>query len=170
MGGRIEVNIFGVARAVSFHRGIEAHRVVKAGLNVTGAAGSRAVIMSNLNADRFHTALEIGANRHRKQTEKEFVRGSDTDLGARTDHHRTDVEGSSGAERRNPGGIRLDRFIKRLQEGFLRERRHFEAAAGILHAFRVLVRTESHNVTVFRRIRLQTLEAGLGIVENAGCL
>ena len=170
MSGRSEVNVFSESRTVRFHRGIEAHRVVKTSLDVTGAAGSRAVVLSDLNADRLHAALEVGSHRHRKQAEKEFVSGSDTDLGTRTDHHRTDIERSTRAEGRNPGGVRLHRFIESLQEGLLRKRRHFETAAGVLHAFRVLIRTESHNVTVFRRVSLQAFETGLGIVENAGCL
>lgn len=95
MSGRIEVNVFSESRTVRFHRGIEAHRVVKTSLDVTGAAGSRAVVLSDLNADRLHAALEVGSHRHRKQAEKEFVSGSDTDLGTRTDHHRTDIERST---------------------------------------------------------------------------
>ena len=167
---RIQVEVFSIAGAVRIHRRVQAHGVVKAGLDVAGAVRGRTVPIRHHELLGLHCALIVGAHRHYKNAEKEGRGRCHTNLRAGADHERTDVERAARAVRRHPSGIRADGFEHGLNELFLRIARHFQTGGRVVHAFGVHIRTEGDDLALLCRISLQTFETALGIMEDAGGL
>ena len=87
----IQIDILGEAFLMRRHDGMQAHRVVQAGFDVACAARGCAVEIADLHADRLCAALEIRADRRRKDTELIVVRGLHADDRADAECVGTDI-------------------------------------------------------------------------------
>ena len=94
-GRCVEVHIFIIALTVRIHDRVQAHRVVQAGLDVTGAMRCCAVVVADTDRDRLYAALEVRAYRSDKYTELVLIRRLYTDDCVASEHVRTDVERSA---------------------------------------------------------------------------
>ena len=169
-GSRIKVYVLVKALLVGVYDGVKAHGIVQAGLYVSGSSRSRTVEVADTDGDRLCAALEVRTYRGNQNTELILLRRLNTDNGRRTENIRTDVERSAAAEGRNPGVIGLYNLFHSLDESSLREHRHLQSLAGILHSLIIEVRTEYNDMSVFRGVGLQSLKAALGILEHTCAL
>ena len=134
---------------------------------MSGAVRRRAVKVRDTNRDRLRAALEIRSYRSGKDAELVLFRRLDADDCAASEHIRTDIQCSAAAIRSDPCRIGADNFLDCFDPLVHRIDRHLQTLAGILHALCVEVRTERDDVSVFCRVSLQTLETGLGILQDA---
>ena len=139
-------------------------------LDVACTVRGSAVIVTDADRDRLHAVLEVGADRRAEETELIFVRRLDTDDRARGKEVRAQVEGTARLERRNPILVGCNNLIDSLEEHLLRDRRHHEAFGRIHHALGILVRTERHDLAIFRLICLKAFEYFLAILQDACAL
>jgi len=166
-GGGVEIHVFGIALTMSVHDGVEAHGVVEACLDVTGAVRSGAVEVGDADGDGLGTALEVGADGSDENTELVLFGGLHADDGGTAEHVGADVERSARAVGRHPGEVGLHGFDHGFDEALCGEHGHFKAAAGIFHALGVEVGAEGDHATVFRGVGFEAFEAGLAVLEHA---
>ena len=148
------------------HIGVQAHRIVQPRLDMTRAVGSRTVKRAHAEADRLDAALEVRAHGRREKTELIFIGRLHTDDLARCEDKGAQVERRVRTVGRNVVTVRLDHRIDRLQEALLRKGRHLQIRRRVIHARRIEVGTERHNMPVHRLIGLQPLKDLLAVLQN----
>ena len=169
-GGGIQVDVLVIALLVGIHDGIQAHGIVQTCLDMAGALGGGTVEVGDADGQRLHAALEVGTHGGDEDTELILSSGLDADDGVIAEHIGTDVQGSAGTEGGHPGGIGLDHFTDGIQEPVHGERRHLQTLGRLHHAHCIEVGTEADDAAVLGGVGLHTLEAGLGVLQDAGAL
>ena len=149
---------------------MQAHGIVQAGFDVAGPVRRCPVKIGDTDRDRLHAALEVRSYRSGQDPELVLIRRLYADYGIAAEHVRTDIERRAASIRSNPGFICLDGPADRVHPPVDRIDRHLQSLAGILHALRIQVRPERHDMAVLGCVRLQAFKAGLGILENTGAL
>ncbi len=152
------------------HNRMQTHRIVQPRFDIACAARRCTVKVRYLDINRPCATLEIRSNRRDKNTELIILRRLHADHRADTEHIRTDIKRGTTAIRRNPGLVAGDHLLHRLDKLILRIRRHLETQRGIVHPLRIQIRAETDNMTIRRRVRLQSFKDRLGILQNAGIL
>ena len=136
------------------HIGMQAHRIVQPRLDMARAMGSRTVKRAYAEADRFDTALEVGAHGRREKAELIFIGRLHPDDLTRCEDKGAQVERRVRTVGRNVVTVRLDHCIDRLQEPLLWKGRHLQIRRRVVHARRIEIGTERHNMPVHRLIGL----------------
>ena len=149
---------------------VQAHSVVQTCLDVACAVRSSSVKVRNLDSDGLGAALEVGAYGCCEYAELVVVRGLNADNGVGAEHVGADIESRACAVGRYEVDVRLDYLLDRLDELLLGVNGHFKTLAAVLESGRVEVGTEYNNSAVAGGVRLESLEYGLGILENARAL
>ena len=85
-------------------------------------------------------------------------------------HKGADIQRSAGPIGRHIRGVGADGFHHSLHKFVLGKHGHPHSAAGFRHPGGVQVGAEADDMAVGRRVGLQTLKAGLGILQNTGAL
>ena len=148
-GCRIQINVFSKAVTMSFHCRIQAHSIVKTGFDVTGTAGSGAIVVGHAHLQGLNGALEICAHRHDRDAEEKFMSRSNANLRAGADHERANIQRGTRAERRYPCGVGPYGIHNGLHELVFRECGHFQTARRVSHTLGIHVGTERDDATVF---------------------
>ena len=152
------------------HIGMQTHRIVESGLDVTRTVRCRAVVFAHAERGRLCAALEVRTHRRRKQPELVFIRRLHADHRTAREHIGAQIQRSAAAIGRNPVRICLDDRIHRFQKSLLRERRHLQIARRIRHALRIHVRAEGHNAAVLGAVCLEALKDLLAVLQDARAL
>ncbi len=155
---------------MSLHRGLKAHSIVEASLDVAGAVRRCTVVLRNAQRDGLEATLEVRTNRRDKDTEGVLRSGSNTNNLAGANHKRTHVERGARAKGRNPSSVSSNNLLNSLNKTILRERRHLEALSGVIHALGVHVRAEADDAAVLGGVSLEALKDLLAVVEDATAL
>ena len=166
----VEIQVLGIALAVSFHRGLKGHGVVEASLDVAGAVRCGAVVLGNAQLDRLEATLKVRTDRGHENAERVLRSGSHADHVTGADHKRTHIQGCARAEGRNPCGVGRDDLLDCLNELVLGERGHLEALSGVVHTLGVHVGTEADDAAVLGGVGLQALKDLLAVMEDAAAL
>ena len=137
--------------------GAEAGRIVAAVLDRAGAAGSGARIgLRDPDRHRRRPALEVGADRRGDHGEDVVGRRLHAEEHLVRDHEGAEVEAALAA--RDPRAVDAHDLLDRLDEQFLRQRRHRHALGRVPEAARVGVGAEQVHAAVVALVRLQALE------------
>ena len=118
----VEIQVLGIALAVSLHRGLEGHGVVEAGLDVAGAVRCSAVVLGNAQLNGLEATLKVRTDRGHENAERVLRSGSHADHVTGADHKRTHIQGCAGAEGRNPCGFGGNDLLDGLDKLVLGER------------------------------------------------
>ena len=136
------------------HIGMQTHRIVQSCLDMARTVGSRTVKRAHAEADWLDAALEVGAHGRREKAELIFIGRLHTDDLTRCEDKGAQVERRVRTVGRNVVTVRLDHCIDRLQETFLWKGRHLQIRRRVIHARRIEIGTERHNMPVHRLIGL----------------
>ena len=166
----VEIQVLGIALAMSLHRGLKGHGVVEAGLDVAGAVRCGTVILGNAQLDGLEATLKVRTDRGHENAERVLRSGSHADHVTGADHKRTHVQGRAGAEGRNPGGVGRNDLLDGLNELVLGERGHLEALGRVIHTLSVHVGTEADDAAVLGGVGLQALKDLLAVMEDTAAL
>ena len=164
----VEIHIFSKSCFVCFLAGVEAHGVVEACFDVTGAVWGCAVKIGDGDLDRFDAALEIWADWHADHAEFKFWRWRYADDRTAAVDEWTDVEGGAGAVWWNVVDVGLDELVEGIEEFFFGNGWDAEAFAGIVQTLCVQIWTEGDDAAVFGAVRFEPFKSGLRILQHAG--
>ena len=110
----------------------KAHRIVKAGLDVTRTVRCRTVKITNSDRKWLNAAFEVRSDRCAENSELILCRGFNTDDSIRTENIRTQIKRSAATERRYESFIGLDYFFNGFNELFLWIYRYLKTCCGLL--------------------------------------
>ncbi len=146
--------------------GVEARRVVDAGLGAAHAALHRAhVLVDHEDLHRVHALGVIGADRRQDHVVDVGLRRPHAEEGLVGDDRGPHVERGPD-RRRHPVLLHSDQGHQRLQRELGIERRDAETARGLDQPRDVLLRPEEPDLAVARAERLEPVEDRLGVVEH----
>ena len=149
---------------------MQTHRIVQPRLDVPRAVRRRAVKVAHADAYRLRTALEVRPHGRCKEAKLICIRRLHADHLARREDERAQIERCVRAVRRHIIAVRRDHRVHRLDKALLGERRHLEIRCRRIHARRIEIGAERHDMTVHGLICLQPLEDLLAVVQNARTL
>ena len=163
----VEIDVLVVALLVRVYDVVEAHRVVQTCLDVAGSARCGTVEIRDAEGQRTNAALEVRTDGRAEETELIFHRRLNADDRAGRKEVGTEIEGCARAVGGNPSRIGGNRLLDGLDEAFLREYGDLQLTCRVLHTCAVQIGAEGHDMTVLGRIGLESLKAGLCILQNA---
>ncbi len=144
----------------------EPGRVVAAALGRAGAAGGRpGVVGGDPDRDRLDAAGEVRPDRGRDDQVQVFQRRAHTEEDLAGVGERPQVE-AAVLTLGDPLPVDRDDLVQRLEEDLLRQLRHRHPLSGLGEARGVRLRAEHRDTAVGQRVRLQTLEDLLRVVQH----
>ena len=149
---------------------IQAHRIVKTRLDITGSMRCRAVVVTYTNRKRFYAALKIRSYRCSKNTELIFGCRLNTYYRIRAEHIRAQIKRCAASVRRYKSFVCLDYLLNRLNKLLLGIYRHLKSGCRLLKSLAVQIRAEHYGSSVLSRISLQPFKNSLGILQYTGAL
>ena len=166
----VEIQVLGIALAVSLHRGLQGHGVVEAGLDVASAVRCGAVVLGNAQLDRLEATLKVRTDRGHENAERVLRSGSHANHVTGADHKRTHIQGCARTEGRNPCGVGRDDLLDGLDKLVLGERGHLQTLGGVVHTLGVHIGTEADDAAILGGVGFQALKDLLAVVEDAAAL
>ena len=149
---------------------LQTHGVVKSGLDIAGAPGSRPVKITDTDCDGLCSAFEIRTDRCSEDPELVLIRRLYTYDGIRAEHEGPYIERGARAKGRYIVLVCLDCLTYGIQKSILWKGRHLKPFSRVDHPVRIKVRPEGDGTPVLSGIGLKPFKYSLRILKNTGTL